>query len=70
MSPIGRSSGLEIMDTSTVLSENLGEVGMGGGGDGGGGGGGYGEPPRVSTQKIPHQTVLESFGPPKINVSK
>ena len=76
MSPISHTSVLDIMDTSTALSElegsegepwrrGCGRSGEGGGSSGGGGGGG----PRVSTQKIPHRTVLESFGPPKIEVS-
>lgn len=64
MSPIGKSSNLDIMDTTThtVFSENLGEGGEGGGG-------GLEDMPRVSTQKIPHRTLLESFGPPRINVN-
>ena len=73
MSPIGHSSRLDFMDVSTVLSDTFErETSCGGGGGGGvSGGGGVGakEVPRVSTQKIPHRTVLESFGPPKIEVS-
>ncbi len=62
MSPIGHSSSLEFMDTSTVLSETFEKM-KSSGKDG------AREPPRVSTQKIPHRTLLESFGPPKIKVS-
>ena len=65
MSPIGRSSALDFMDTSTVLSETFDGVRRSGEGSGGV----TKEPPRVSTQKIPHRTLLESFGPPRINVS-
>ena len=59
MSPIGKTSSLDIMDTSTTLSESLrlgaefdARLPMG-------------ELPRVSTQKIPHRTILGSFGPPR-----
>lgn len=68
MSPINRASSLDLMDTTnaTFLSETLCEPGDGGNG---GGGRSLGELPRVSTQKIPHKTILDSFGPPKMNVS-
>ncbi len=66
MSPIGKPSNLDIMDTTTCSMHLSGKrktqdmsLLMGD----------YQEPPRVSTQKIPHRTILDSFGPPKINVS-
>jgi hypothetical protein len=67
MSPINRASNLQLMDTTTtnatfLLSETLHDPGGGSGMD-------SRELPRVSTQKIPHKTILDSFGPPRINVS-
>lgn len=65
MSPIDRASSLDLMDTTTnatFLSEILADQGVSGDGRG------LREPPRVSTQKIPHQTILDSFGPPRMNV--
>lgn len=72
MSPIGEPSNLDIMDCSTVLSEKRDARDHIGDGSGGGRSleRGMDELPRVSTQKIPHRTVLDSFGPPKIKVSK
>ena len=60
MSPISHSSTLELMDCSAVLSGSARSRGDSGASR---------EVPRVSTQKIPHRTLLESFGPPKIQVS-
>lgn len=65
MSPIGKPSTLEIMDTSAVHSERFDRIR----GDASWSGGRTEELPRVSTQKIPHRTLLDSFGPPKIRVS-
>ena len=66
MSPINRASSLELMDTTTT-STNATFLSNTGAGDGGGGGGrrGLEKLPRVSTQKIPHNTILDSFGPPR-----
>jgi len=60
MSPIARPSTLEIMDTSALHTERCRQIG--GGADWTSGH--VQDIPRVSTQKIPHRTVLDSFGPP------
>ena len=65
MSPIGKPSTLEIMDTSAVHSERFDRIQVGADWSGGR----REELPRVSTQKIPHNTLLDSFGPPKIRVN-
>ena len=62
MSPIACPSTLEIMDTSALHTERCQRIGGGAGWSGGH----VQDVPRVSTQKIPHRTVLDSFGPPPI----
>ncbi len=48
MSPIGKPSTLNFLDTSTISSLDLSH---------------YKNQPKVSTQKVPHQTVLRGFAP-------
>ena len=66
MSPIGQPSTLEIMDTSAIHTERYEKIR---GSAEWSGGQHVEEPPRVSTQKIPHKTLLDSFGPPRLQVS-
>ena len=84
MSPIERTSSLDLMDTTSASTaaflfsaggqQGHQEVGGASGDDDNGEGkrrwrGEREELPRVSTQKIPHRTVLDSFGPPMLKVS-